>query len=297
MTLPTKRESEALTTVVALRAELQAATTPAKALTVATRASSAKRLYEAIGRSVAECNEIAEIYLSAYWKFGSLVEGVPRGRPEKNGIDTGLPGTEEQRKYARRLRQAVKESVIPKYVQAATDQREAASIAGCLEWVAPGRHGNLKGEYEWYTPEAIIEAARSVMGGIDLDPASCDQAQAVVRAAQYFSEDDDGLAQHWSGRVFLNPPFAHPTVKHFADKLLASGSVTEAVWLSNACVDTEWWQALARRGVVCCHLGRIKFYGPDGQLQPPTLGQTLIYLGEQRDAFRAAFAPFGVVLS
>jgi hypothetical protein len=48
---------------------------------------------------------------------------------------------------------------------------------------------------------------------------------------------------------------------------------------------------------VCCHLGRIKFYGPDGQLQPPTLGQTIIYLGEQRDEFRAAFAPFGVVLS
>lgn len=296
MSLPEKREPDALTTVSALRAELQAATTPAKALTVATRASSAKRLYEAIGRSVAECNEIAEIYLSAYWKFGSLVKDNPEGRP-KLGIDTQFPGTAEQRKYARRLCQAVKERAIPKYVEAATEKREAASIAGCLEWVTPGRHGNLKGEYEWYTPEAIIEAAHLVMGGIDLDPASCDQAQAVVRAAHYFTEDDDGLDQHWSGRVFLNPPFAHPIVKHFADKLLRSGSVTEAVWLSNACVDTEWWQELARRGVVCCHLGRIKFYGPDGQLQPPTLGQTLIYLGEKRDVFRVAFGTFGVVLS
>ena len=292
-----KRKPEALTTISALRSELRKATTPAKAFNVATQASQAQRVFAAIGRSVEECNEFAEVYLSAYWKFGSLVEDIPRGRPQKTLTDKGFPGSEMQRNHARRLRQAVKETDIPDYVRVATEKTETASIAGCLDWADPGRHGNLKGEYEWYTPEAIIEAAQLVMGGIDLDPASCAQAQDIVKAAQYFTEADNGLAQHWSGRVFLNPPFAHPTVKHFADKLLESGAVTEAVWLSNACVDTEWWQALARRGVVCCHLGRIKFYGPDGQLQPPTLGQTIIYLGEQRDAFRAAFAPFGVVLS
>lgn len=297
MSLPEKRQSTTPTTASVLRAELQKATTATKALDVAARAMRAKRVYEAIGRSVEECNEFAEIYLSAYWRFGSFVEDVPAHRPPKADTDGGLPGTERQRKYARRLCGAVAESEIPTYVKTATANIETASIAGCLEWVDPGRHGNLKGEYEWYTPEPLIEAARLVMGGIDLDPASTDHAQTIVRAAQFFTEDDDGLAQHWSGRVFLNPPFAHPTVKHFADKLLRSGSVTQAVWLSNACVDTEWWQALARRGVVCCHLGRVKFYGPDGQLQPPTLGQTLIYLGENRDTFRVTFSAFGVVLS
>lgn len=294
-----KRETERRpATVGQLRQALARITSPDEALTVVKAAERARKVYEAIGRSVEECNPYAEIYLSAYWKFGDLMSENKVGRPNKSVIDNGFPGTEMQRKYARTLKNALDESDIAKYVQAATTLLQAASIAGCLDWVDPGHHGHLKGEYEWYTPTAIIEAARAVMGGgIDLDPASCEHAQAVVHATRYFTEEEDGLAHEWHGRVFLNPPFAHPTVQHFAEKLLASGEVSQAVWLSNACVDTAWWQALAAKGIICCHLGRVKFYGPDGQRQPPTLGQTIIYLGPHRDTFRATFAPFGVVLS
>jgi len=287
-------------TISQLRKDLARVSSPAEALDVAERASRATRVYEAIGRSVEECNEFAEIYLSAYWKFGDLVKDNPEGRPRKLAIDGQYPGTARQRKYGKTLQSAVKETDIPTYVKTATKELEPASIAGCLEWNDPGRHGHLKGEYEWYTPTPIIEAARTVMGGIDLDPASSAHANEIVRATQFFTEDDDGLQQTWHGRVFVNPPFAHPTVAHFAERLLSSldlSEVSEAVWLSNACVDTDWWQRLAQQGLVCCHRGRVKFYGPDGQLQPPTLGQTIIYLGENRDAFRAAFTPFGVVLS
>lgn len=219
---------------------------------------------------------------------------------EKTRVDTGFPGSEWQRRYARKLHEAVKESDIPDYVQAATEKLEPASIVGCLEWIDPGRHGNLKGEYEWYTPAYILDAARMVLGAIDLDPASCEDAQETVQATEYFTEEDNGLEREWSGRVFLNPPFAHPTVKYFAEKLLASfdaGTVTQAIYLSNACTDTGWWQALAARGPVCFPAGRIKFKGPLHQGQSPTLGQTLIYLGENRTKFHDVFAEFGVVLS
>lgn len=216
------------------------------------------------------------------------------------GLLSGVPGTEAQRRYARKLVKAAKETDIAEYVREATENGEQASIAGLLKWLDPGRHGNLRGEYEWYTPPAIVDAARKVMGGIDLDPATCEQANAVVQAAQIFTEDDNGLDQEWLGRVFLNPPFAHPTVKHFAEKLLESfggGDVEQAVWLSNACVDVGWWHDLAGIGIVCFHRGRIKFYGPDGTLQPPTLGQSIIYLGENQSEFREVFLEFGVVLS
>jgi len=297
MTQLEKRRAHALTTVSVLRQELAAATTPEAALDVVGRAQRARQVFEAIGHSVEECNEYAGIYLAAYWKFGDLVAGFEPWRPKKAVTDNGLPGSEMQRKYARRLCEVVKESDIPDYVKVATEQCEPATIAGCLEWIDPGRHGHLTGAYEWYTPEAIVEAARTVMGGIDLDPASCPQAQETVKAAQYFTEADNGLDQSWQGRVFLNPPFAHPTVKYFAEKLLASPAVTEAIWLSNACTDTPWWHALAMRGAICFPLGRIKFSSPDGPGQSPTLGQTLIYLGPQRDRFRAVFAPFGLVLA
>src|SRR5262249_31538221 len=55
---------------------------------------------------------------------------------------------------------------------------------------------------EWFTPAAYLEAAREVLGAIDLDPASCPQAQEAVRAAHYFTAADDGLSRPWHGRVW-----------------------------------------------------------------------------------------------
>jgi DNA N-6-adenine-methyltransferase (Dam) len=288
-----------LTRPSVLRAQLTRITSPAEALTVAQLASRAKRVYEAIGHSVEECNEFAEIYLAASWKFGDLVDGTPRGRPEKKTrIDTSFPGTKDQRYYARMLRNGIKETAIPDYVKAATKDKEPASIAGCLQWNAPSKFDYLTGEYEWYTPAPIVEAARTVMGGgIDLDPASSAYAQRIVKATEYYTEKTNGLEHEWHGRVFLNPPFRHPTIRHFAEKLLASPDVSQAVWISNACIEVAWWQALAIKGLVCFHAGRIKFDSPKGPAGSPPDGQTLIYLGPNHETFRTVFRSFGVVLS
>ncbi len=56
------------------------------------------------------------------------------------------------------------------------------SIVGFLRYV--GDKANLKahqsqGVIEWYTPAGWIELARSVMGSIDLDPASCAPVTAL----------------------------------------------------------------------------------------------------------------------
>lgn len=74
------------------------------------------------------------------------------------------------------------------------------------------------GLVEYYTDPRIVEAAREVMGGIDLDPASCKYANDnFVKARCYYSlrqEDDsacigvDGLSHHWFGKLFLNHPFS-----------------------------------------------------------------------------------------
>jgi hypothetical protein len=59
----------------------------------------------------------------------------------------------------------------------------------------------------WYTPPSIVEPAREVLGGaIDLDPATDDAANRIIKARTFCFELDDGLQQPWRGSVFLNPP-------------------------------------------------------------------------------------------
>jgi hypothetical protein len=98
---------------------------------------------------------------------------------------------------------------------------------------------------ECYTPAAIAEAARSVMGGIYLDPASCAIANEVVKAETYFSKECDGLSAKWiAPSVFLNPPGGkiknRSSVALWWDKLLQeyeSGHVGQAIFLAfNDCL-------------------------------------------------------------
>jgi len=94
-----------------------------------------------------------------------------------------------------------------------------------------------------------IESARKVLGGIDLDPASNVVAQQTVMAERFFTIDDDGLRQEWTGRVWLNPPYSRGVISRFVNKLLTeyhAGRVTAAILLTNNFTDTKWWQAAAK---------------------------------------------------
>ena len=66
---------------------------------------------------------------------------------------------------------------------------------------------------EHYTPSAIVEAARELMGGIDFDPFSCSEANRVVKARAFCSLENglDGFSCTWSIATvptcaFVNPP-------------------------------------------------------------------------------------------
>ena len=57
---------------------------------------------------------------------------------------------------------------------------------------------------EWYTPMDFFEQCAREVGGFDLDPCATHEN---AKCSRYFTKEDDGLTQEWSGRVFVNPPY------------------------------------------------------------------------------------------
>ncbi len=80
------------------------------------------------------------------------------------------------------------------------------------------------GNQEYYTPVEIVDAAARTMGYIDLDPASSGAANKTVRAARFFTSEDDGLSRSWEGRIWLNHPFGRKENPLWIGKRLAYGS-------------------------------------------------------------------------
>jgi len=156
------------------------------------------------------------------------------------------------------------------------------------------------GVNEWYTPETYIIAARDVMGGIDLDPATSTIANEQVQAECIFTEDDNGLESDWHGRVWLNPPYSQPAIAHFANKVVAEyqcGNVDAAIVLTHNYTDTAWFHTLAKASAAICFTrGRIAFESPDGRKAAPTQGQAFFYFGPNVDAFVSVFKTIGFIV-
>lgn len=151
------------------------------------------------------------------------------------------------------------------------------------------------GNNEWYTPSEYIEAARKAMGRIDLDPASSEIANQIVKAKTYYTVETNGLDKTWEGNVWLNPPYASDLISKFVDKLVSEcDNYSQAIVLVNNATETEWFNKIVNlSSVVCFPRSRVKFYKPDGSTGAPLQGQAVLYIGSHSKNFIENFSSFG----
>jgi phage N-6-adenine-methyltransferase len=116
---------------------------------------------------------------------------------------------------------------------------------------------------EWSTPAWLVAQLAAEFGPFDLDPAA---TAANAKAPVFYTAADDGLAQPWKGRVFMNPPYGRTIGRWIAkaQEEVAAGRAELVVCLVPARVDTSWWRtAAAAASLARIWPGRISFGGAD----------------------------------
>lgn len=167
---------------------------------------------------------------------------------------------------------------------------------------------------EWYTPSPFVEAAREVMGAIDLDPASHEEANQTVKAARFFTVEDDGLKHPWFGRVFVNPPGG--LVALFWTKLMQREFV-EGIWIGYSLEQLQTLQMIGGQKTpldfsMCVPRRRIAFVENSAkkdariekmiaagkvpnQKSQPSHANYISYIGPNSGTFQRVFSQFGQV--
>ncbi len=151
-------------------------------------------------------------------------------------------------------------------------------------------------EGDYYTHHAVTDAARIAMGSIDLDPASCRDANESVRALRFFGFRENGLLQEWSGNVWLNPPFGN--WRDWVPKILeewASGRVSQMCVLCESRVTTAkmFHPLVQEANAVLIMCGRYPFWGPNAST--PDEGHAIFYFGDRLAELQEAYERIGTV--
>lgn len=138
----------------------------------------------------------------------------------------------------------------------------------------PGFIAEVVGDSDdWYTPPLIFDALGL---RFDLDPCAPVGGLPWIPAARYYTEADDGLAQEWYGRVWLNPPYSKPWP--WVERLAEHGN---GIALIQADTSTRGWHEwVAKAHVVCFVRGRLQYVRGDLEPQSARFASALVAFGD-----------------
>lgn len=157
---------------------------------------------------------------------------------------------------------------------------------------------------EWYTDPELAELSRRLMGGIDLDPASCALANETIKATRYYTEEDNGLLMPWHcDRLFLNAPggLVPEFWRRFVNEYLR-GVFKQGIWIGFNIQQLQTLQNVHQTHPlhfpVCVPRKRREFFNPMlPEATSPTHANYIVYAGplRMRGAFARIFEEIGDV--
>ena len=152
------------------------------------------------------------------------------------------------------------------------------------------------------TPPEFVDMARKVMGSIELDPASCLEANSrFIHASRFYDEQADGLQQSWATpAMWLNPPYSGRGAYEFARKFAEEAAgITQAVVLVNSATGTRAFRYLFDNcDAICFCSRRIQFIDPSGMRAQSNNSkeQLFFYRGRRVARFMSVFCNIGRIV-
>lgn len=131
---------------------------------------------------------------------------------------------------------------------------------------------------DWETPTALFEELNREFG-FTLDVCA---NEGNAKCSHYYSKEQDGLAQKWSGVCWMNPPYGS-TIKQWMERAYqASMEGCTVVCLVPARTDTAWWHDYAAKGEIRFIRGRLKF--GDSKNSAPFPSAVIIFRPQKKEA-------------
>lgn len=227
---------------------------------------SAERLLAQV-KAVAEAQRLAKVgaeyeqrwgrvRLMAERRYGELL-GPPKAPAEAAAVTGGnrLEPAEKAAQHKARQVASVPESTFTEYVE----QEEKPTRSGLLR--AADKLAPLMSSATdmWATPQDLYDQLNAEFGfGLDV----CATAENA-KCERFFTAEDDGLAQEWTGTCWMNPPYGEVIGKWVAKARLSAEAGATVVCLVPARVDTAWWWDNCRFGEIRFLRGRLKFGGAE----------------------------------